>query len=210
VPVLNGLSPDNELWFQNKLFVRIVSLKGRYNPEAEQGYNALTLPRDFRCPTDNRTVGKGFILYADGTIEGVSYGMNGMSLYSKDGWHYYEQHSPTKPRMAHALTTSQVVKPSSKLFFMDAVWHVVDYGAADYVRYWDKYGDQMGRWAWDAPSYRHSEGANVLFYDGHVKYMQKQEIYQRPPGLTVPQQWRLNMQLWQPIPGRSYIDKPYN
>ena len=25
--------------------------------------------------------------------------------------------------------------------------------------------------------YRHSEGANVVFYDGHVSYMRKQEIF---------------------------------
>lgn len=54
---------------------------------------------------------------------------------------------------------------------------------------------------------RHSEGADVLFYDEHVKYLPKQQIYKRPPGSTVTQQWRLNMQMWQPVPGKESIDE---
>jgi prepilin-type N-terminal cleavage/methylation domain-containing protein/prepilin-type processing-associated H-X9-DG protein len=207
VPLVNGLSPDNELWFQNKLFVKIVALKGRYNPEAVQGYDAsTTLPWDFRCPTDKRTVAnKGLYHYSNGSVEGVSYGMNGMSLYPKvGGWYYYK--SDGTPGAAHALRTFQVVGPSAKFFFMDAEWYVVHRDGANYKLYWDKYGDRMGSWFWDAVAYRHSEGANVVFYDGHLKYMAKQQVYITTGNAF--QQRQANNQLWLPIPGRECMDPP--
>jgi prepilin-type N-terminal cleavage/methylation domain-containing protein/prepilin-type processing-associated H-X9-DG protein len=206
VPAMNGLSHD-ELWFQNPLFIKIIAMKDRYNKEAAQGYNSETLPKEYKCPTDKRTIEKG--LFVEGKhVQGTSYGMNGMGLYScSGGWHYSNNSNP--PPMAHCLKVSQVVKPSEKFFFMDAVWHVVNRDDAAYKTIWDVYHDSMGSWAYDAPSYRHSEGANVLFYDGHLKYLPKEQIYHysSPGGLTGPQAMRLNNQSWLPIPGQECIDQ---
>jgi prepilin-type N-terminal cleavage/methylation domain-containing protein/prepilin-type processing-associated H-X9-DG protein len=198
VPVMNGLAND-ELWFENPLFIKIIAMKGRYNPD---GPGAMTLPKEYRCPTDRRTVGAGF----SPAKEGTSYGMNGMGLYGLGGWYYSDgSHGPP---MAHCLKVTQVKRPADKFFFMDAVWHVVNRDDAEYIRVWDKYGDKMGSWAWDAPSFRHSEGANMLFYDCHLKYLLKEQIYHYPDSsLTPAQAMRLNNQSWLPIPGREYIDE---
>jgi prepilin-type N-terminal cleavage/methylation domain-containing protein/prepilin-type processing-associated H-X9-DG protein len=207
VPVINGLSPNDEHWFKNPLFIKLIAMKGRYNTEAERGYNADTLPKEYKCPTDKRTIEKG--LFVEGKlVQGTSYGMNGMGLYSccDRGWHYSNNTNP--PPMAHCLKVSQVVRPSEKFFFMDAVWYVVNRDDAKYKTIWDVYHDSMGSWAYDAPSFRHSEGANVLFYDGHVKYLLKEQIYHYSGGgLTIPQAMRLNNQSWLPIPGKEYIDE---
>jgi len=199
VPVMNGLAND-ELWFENPLFVKIIAMKGRYNPD---GPGAMTLPKDYRCPTDRRTVGAGF----SPAKEGTSYGINGMGLYGVGGWYYSDgSHGPP---MAHCLKILQVVTPSSKFFFMDAVWHVVHRDEADYIRVWDKRGDKMGSWAWDAPSFRHSEGANVVFYDWHSRYLSKKRMYiYSGGGITPAQAMRLNNLSWLPIPGKEYIDEP--
>jgi len=60
---------------------------------------------------------------------------------------------------------------------------------ADYTKAWDILGqariedyrnpEKMKPYkvAWSAVIYRHSQGANVAFYDGHVSYMKKQEVF---------------------------------
>jgi len=67
----------------------------------------------------------------------------------------------------------------------------------------------MGGWEWDSAAYRHNEGANIAFYDGRVKYLPKQQIYNYSSlgGLTITQAMRLNNQSWLPIPGKECIDE---
>ncbi len=218
VPVINGLSSQDWHWFRNPMFMRKVAMQGRKNEEEEEGYSASTLPKDFKCPTDKRTVGEG--LYGSTSsgslIEGTSYGMNGMGLYScsnmgygQEGWHYSNNSNP--PPLAHCLKISQVVKPADKFFFMDAVWYVVHRDEANYKNVWDVAGDCMGGIGkdggthFDAPAYRHNEGANVTFYDGHLAYLSKKEIYKTAatPAATM----RLNNQSWLPIPGKECIEQ---
>jgi prepilin-type N-terminal cleavage/methylation domain-containing protein/prepilin-type processing-associated H-X9-DG protein len=222
VPVINGLSPQNWHWFKNPLFMKIIAMQSRYNTETAQGYSAMTLPKEYKCPTDKRTVAnKGLYAYGSTSgslIEGTSYGINGMSLYSSghggpgsEGWHYYERNSPTFPRLAHALKIMQAVEPASKFFFMDAVWYVVNRDDADYRNVWDVAGDRMGGIGkdggthFDAPAYRHSEGANVVFYDWHSKYLSKKQIFKIAG--TNAATMRLNNLSWLPIPGKEYIDE---
>jgi prepilin-type N-terminal cleavage/methylation domain-containing protein/prepilin-type processing-associated H-X9-DG protein len=209
VPIFDGLDPNNWLWFQNPLFVRIIDMKGRKNTEASQGYTALTLPKDFKCPSDKRTVGNGLLKVAN-SVEGVSYGMNSVGLRSSpsqcDGWCYYAL-GPGFAK-AQALKTTEVVRPSEKFFFMDSEWFAVDYTGANYTLYWDIQGDKMDAAQWDVPAYRHSEGANVAFYDGHTNYMTKQQIFKVNEDPIV--QFNLNQPTWLPIANRMYIDPPYN
>jgi prepilin-type processing-associated H-X9-DG protein len=217
VPIINGLAKD-EHWFRNPLFMKLVAMKGRSNTEKEQGYNAMTLPKEYKCPSDKRTVGKG--LYGSTTsgsnIEGTSYGINGGSLYSaghagpgSEGWHYSNNSNP--PPMAHCLRVLQVQRPTDKFFMMDSVWYVVNWLDADYKLVWDVAGDVMGAKGrdgvvhWDPPSYRHSEGLNMVFYDWHSKYLKKQQVWQY--AATTGQTRILNGNSWMPIHGKQYIDE---
>jgi len=204
VPIFLWRTPPatDVLWFENPLFVRIIDLKGRKNTETDQGYTAQTLPKDFKCPADKRTVGNGLLKSAN-VIQGVSYGMNSVGLRSLacDGW----CRSINKP---HTLKITEVVRPSEKFFFMDSEWFAVDYYGANYLLYWDVQGDKMDASQWDVPAYRHSEGANVAFYDGHTNYMTKQQIFKVNEDPIV--QFNLNMPTWVPIANRVYIDPPYN
>jgi prepilin-type N-terminal cleavage/methylation domain-containing protein/prepilin-type processing-associated H-X9-DG protein len=205
VPALNGLSPSNPIWFQNSLFVNIMAMKGRRNTEQQQGYYAQTLPKEYKCPSDKRSIDKGLNKQGN-VISGTSYGMNEMTIRPApgQGWYYY---LGTTPGACHALRMTQVVNPAAKFFFMDAQWFVVYRDAANYLLYWDKYKDMMGAYAWDAPSYRHSEGCNMLYYDGHSAFLRKQEVFKLAAG-RVKEQLAANNVMWQPIPGKDYMDPP--
>jgi prepilin-type processing-associated H-X9-DG protein/prepilin-type N-terminal cleavage/methylation domain-containing protein len=54
---------------------------------------------------------------------------------------------------------------------------------ADWRKKWDVYGDRepAGTASPITVSYRHKQGANVLFYDGHVTWMPKQDVHADDP-----------------------------
>lgn len=210
VPIFSFTTPPptDVLWFENPLFIKLIAMKGRYKTEEAQGYDARgTLPKDYKCPSDRRTVANGGLYVDSHSVEGVSYGMNSVGLRSEqcDSW----CRSVNKP---HTLKTLQVVRPSEKFFMMDSEWFAVDYWEAQYTTCWDLIGDKMGgpdpsgNWHWDAPAYRHSEGANVLFYDGHTKYLPKEQIFKLADvgGIDA---LLANKSMWFPIPNKWYIDQ---
>jgi prepilin-type processing-associated H-X9-DG protein/prepilin-type N-terminal cleavage/methylation domain-containing protein len=195
--------PDAEeaMWFQNPLFITLVDLKGRDNEEdtdifeaeARQGTPQL---KDLYCPYDKRTVANGGLHVEAGEIvQGSSYAMNMTSIRPTGGW---------APGIVYALKTDQVVKPAEKIFFMDGQWFVVYIGGAEYKRVWDVYGDRMGPWEWDAASYRHDEGANITFYDGHVDYWKKERVYPMLPKRS--DSLKAQNAIWMPIPGREFFE----
>ncbi len=209
VPILNGSVPENWLWFQNPLFVKLVDLKGRHNEEdqdifEEEARQDTPQLKDFKCPYDKRTVENGGLFTGDAAnnVKGSSYAMNSQCIRGRGGnWYRF-------PRgLAHCLKISQVVKPDEKIFFMDGQWFAVCREGADYKRIWDEYGDKMGAWEWNTASYRHDEGANILFYDGHVKWMPKQEIYPIHT-LGMARGEEALKALWVPRPDKLFLDPP--
>jgi len=71
----------------------------------------------------------------------------------------------------------QMRNPSGKLMFVDSNYYQTRYERANYLRYWDLYGDTLNANNWAQVAYRHSEGASVAFFDGHVEYYKKERIY---------------------------------
>jgi prepilin-type processing-associated H-X9-DG protein len=194
--------PDGEqqLWFQNRLFVRIADLKGRHNEEEQDIFEEEAIAmtpqlKDFKCPNDKRTVENGGLLVArGGVVQGSSYAMNMMGIRPSGGWRW---------NIVYALKVSEVVKPAEKIHFMDGQWFVVYREGAEYKRVWDVYGDRMGAWEWDSASYRHNEGANVAFYDGHVEYWPKEEVCPYRDNLF--EQYQARNRIWMPIPGQEFL-----
>ncbi len=191
------------LWFQNRLFNMLVDLKGRHNEEDQdifEEYEETMTPqlKDFKCPYDKRTVENGGLHLEQGyMVQGSSYAMNMMGI-RPDGW--------WAPNKVYALKTDQVVKPAEKIHFMDGQWFVVYREGAEYKRIWDVYGDRMGPWEWDSASYRHDEGANIAFYDGHVEYWKKEKICPYLPNMV--DQLKARKAIWYPIPSQSEFLHP--
>ncbi len=194
-----GLDPlETAMWFQNSLFVRIVDLKGRYNKEDLEGYaqKSMTLPKDFKCPADKRTLDNGGLhLQAGAIIQGVSYAMNMTNIRPTGGGTWAEN-------IVYALKTFAVVRPANKIHFMDGQWFVVYAQGAEYERVWDVIGDKMSALEWDSASYRHSEGANIAFYDGHVEHWPKEKICPYIPSSSS-KQFKARRKIWYPIPSQD-------
>ena len=185
-------------WFRNPLFVKIIDMKGRYKTE---GATSQTLPKDFKCPTDKRTLANGRLHLQGAITQGVSYAMNMTNIRPVGGgaWEV--------PGRVYALRTGQVVRPSDKIFFMDGQWFVVYIGGAEYKRVWDINGDKMCAIPeWDAASYRHSEGANITFYDGHVEHWPKEKICPYLPQSS--RQFKARRKIWYPIPSQDEFFQP--
>jgi prepilin-type N-terminal cleavage/methylation domain-containing protein/prepilin-type processing-associated H-X9-DG protein len=191
LPMIND---TNQIWFQNNLFSTIIGLKGRPNSVADQYNNALTLPDEFMCPSDNRKPNKGMLETNPGTVLGVSIGLNGTGMWPPQGqgWNYNHYNGLGK--------YSRIEKPQEKFMFMDSTDWAVHMDSANYKDYWDVYGNIVTAKRWHTPAYRHDEGLNMVYYDGHVEYLPKEDVYifARNAVLTRIE----NQKHWYPIPGR--------
>ena len=81
----------------------------------------------------------------------------------------------------------RIVVASEKLQLIDASDWNVNQGRSNWKVYWDNVPETDGGTnpAWGAPaggshntsSYRHMEGANIGFFDGHAEYRPKQQVF---------------------------------
>ena len=100
----------------------------------------------------------------------------------------FGEFSPEEVAMADRIwnkgvLVDEIKRPASKVLFADAqglyLTYTWDHG--NYINHWDEHGEILGQeLAGDhgqGPSYRHSEGANIAFCDGHVEYRKKNEMF---------------------------------
>lgn len=131
------------------------------------------VPNEFLCPSDR--ISK----YTVHALRRVlcSYGYNYTEWKPQGGW---------KPPIDYYAGnwTDRIKRPSEKLAFVDSVDWWVWWNAADYRIGWDKVGQasiltyKNLNPSVDGPViYRHSEGANIAFYDVHVEYLKKEKIF---------------------------------
>ncbi|MHC5061871.1 MAG: prepilin-type N-terminal cleavage/methylation domain-containing protein [Planctomycetota bacterium] len=85
------------------------------------------------------------------------------------------------------VLVDEIKRPAEKIRFTDSKDPAVTYanGRGNYVNHWDEHGeivewelsDPGGPEHGAEPMYRHSEGADVAFCDGHVEYRKKTEMF---------------------------------
>jgi prepilin-type N-terminal cleavage/methylation domain-containing protein/prepilin-type processing-associated H-X9-DG protein len=223
IPIVNGWSPNNWTWYQNPELLKIMELS-KGSMKAAEGVNFTvkyndTLPDELKCPTDKRTATNG--LYVDpaiGQVFGMSYGFNIMSVgpipgNSTFGGGWYYMTGGLKGGM-HALKNTDVKSAGSKFRMLDCSDWVVDRERGDYTRYWDIEKDSLGvvdgkQCNWHKVAYRHKEGANVGYYDGHAGYLSKEDIYQLDiPIRSAATEKALNSPSWVPKTGQDYLPLP--
>lgn len=179
--------PDNIAWFQNPQYKDIIALKGR----GTEGTESWTMPEEYNCPADKRNVDM-----TDPINRGImGYGLNAT------GWDIVKT-----PYLTHKST--EIVAPFRKIMFIDAQCWSVRSNGADYRKYWDIYGEIEGYFTPEGENlhgllaYRHREGANVAFFDNHVEYLTKEEVY---PVSRDPRETDNKVrQLWEIRPGLPY------
>jgi prepilin-type N-terminal cleavage/methylation domain-containing protein/prepilin-type processing-associated H-X9-DG protein len=127
-------------------------------------------PRGLLCPesTVSQELKKGTITH--------SYGWNRETLGRNPNT------LTTNFNNALAVKLTQVRKPAEKIQMIDGNWFYLDginfNTPADWRTRWDVYGEREPNATNPITvNYRHKQGANVLFYDGHVQWMRKQEVH---------------------------------
>lgn len=171
-------SYEDSTWVENKLFRKIMAINRRHNEE-DRGDFAFS--KEILCPSDemsknisNATTNVS-MSYAYNTTEFLHVGK-----FFSDGPPAYT----TNPAGNKAMS---IKRASERLAFTESVDWWVAWDGADYTKGWDKLGqarieDYRNRALinpimWSVVIYRHSQGANIVFYDGHVSYMKKQDVY---------------------------------
>ena len=87
---------------------------------------------------------------------------------------------PTPWMIGHKRTA--IEQPSEKICFSESSEWWCTWDGANYEEGWDVVGggtweDYAATGVYGATLYRHNEGTNLAFYDGHVEYLRKEQVY---------------------------------
>lgn len=107
----------------------------------------VNIPEEYKCPS-----------ISEESIANHSYGINKDPI----GW-----------VKDHTLNFTRVASPSQKVFLTEGTDFHLNRGYANYTTKWDVYRESR---LWIV-AFRHMEGANMSFMDGHIEYRYKQDIY---------------------------------
>jgi prepilin-type processing-associated H-X9-DG protein/prepilin-type N-terminal cleavage/methylation domain-containing protein len=86
------------------------------------------------------------------------------------------------------IKSSKVRNISSKVYIIDGLDWLITYTKSNYNLYYGVNGEVGGG---NVTAYRHNKGANVLFYDGHVKRMQYKELWNGDTGTFLNEKWNV-------------------
>jgi prepilin-type processing-associated H-X9-DG protein len=143
-------------------------------------------PRDFRCPADTAIFNPARYAYANnpnlpdkantGTLTSYAYNFEDWFPSDGRGWSI-----ASTAHAGHKLSAIQ--EPSAKLIFHDGHDWWSQWKGADYVNGWNRLRMKGSVQAYkDAgcggPTlYRHGEGTNLAFYDGHAERQDKERVW---------------------------------
>ena len=134
---------------------------------------------------------------------------------TKGGYSYnIENWAPLESRMltmsiGHKL--GAISDPAQQLFIQDGLGPWSDWSGADYINGWNVLGEksfresseEYGKARLNFPTmYRHSEGAALLFFDGHAEVRAKEKVWNPEHFNSQPQQprmWVANIEMWESL-----------
>ena len=164
--------PDRStiIWARNEDFRTYLQMDSY-----KTGMPALCFPDEFLCPSDKisndpRNMSQYGVL--------LSYAYNITDWLNTSWGDIWD-----RPVVGHKR--QDMNHPSDTLMFVDAIDWWTEWRAADYRIGWDKLGqdkadayrNKISPAVYGPVFYRHNEGANILFYDGHVEWRRKQDIF---------------------------------
>ena len=160
-------------WLSNPDFRRFMALDDMQVSKYDN-----IMPDAFFCPADKVArydeTGQWNVL--------VSYGHNVTDWPDEVALYWPEAGTPSDRQWLIGHKRTAIPRASEKINFVDSTdWWATWYGA-NYVKGWDIVGH--GNWEkydaagiWGPTLYRHNEGANIAFYDGHVEHMAKEKVF---------------------------------
>lgn len=202
VPLIeSNSSGDTRIWMANEDFRKTIGYD-------KQGNSTVQTPTQYRCPSDTAIWNPSLYAYANnprasnennrGTL--TSYSYNFEDWYPSDGRGWALASSD---HAGHKL--GDVRNPTESLIFHDGHDWWSRWKGADYTKGWDRLRmegsvqDYKDAGTGGPTLYRHSEGANIAFYDGHAERVRKEEVWiarnyngrQKDPGMwvAVPEVW---------------------
>jgi prepilin-type N-terminal cleavage/methylation domain-containing protein/prepilin-type processing-associated H-X9-DG protein len=178
---VKGASDCMVTWMINEPFWRNVARESytRDSGSASIIASPYAMPEEFLCPSDKIAKDP---TNAVATTVLCSYGYNCSEFLKQYGWFDSKNAWTTPPVAGHKVQSLR--GPSEKLAFVDGVDWWVAWEGADYRKKWDVIGQARiidyslpPDSVWGPTIYRHNEGANVAFYDGHVNWLRKKEVF---------------------------------
>jgi prepilin-type N-terminal cleavage/methylation domain-containing protein/prepilin-type processing-associated H-X9-DG protein len=203
-------------WMTNTLFRKILAMEHRHNAEnvltANQAASDFVVQKEYLCPSDeiSRNITNATF---NGSTVSLSYGYNATEFLKQ--YQFFTMGPPAYTINPAGHKAMSIKRSSEKLAFTDSIDWWIAWEGANYAVGWDVYHQAtIAQYRQQDPAvtpptgskavfgpvlYRHSEGAAVVFYDGHVSYMKKQEVFitkdydncPRNPGM-----WVANMGLY--------------
>ena len=178
-------TPWIPVWCGNKAFINLLDQSGAEN----RGFHLTSLPEDYyalpvqyRCPSYPRMKAEERRDIETTTVVRTSYAPNMTDWARVD--EVFGEDSPQERAMADRIwnigpLVDEIKRPAAKVLFADAQGLHLTYtwDQGNYINHWDEHGEDLCPDCGGGPSYRHNDGANIAFCDGHVEYRKKQEMF---------------------------------
>ncbi|MFH1717381.1 MAG: prepilin-type N-terminal cleavage/methylation domain-containing protein [Planctomycetota bacterium] len=188
------------LWTSNDQFRTYIGYKG-----TDPGLSSVQTPKKFRCPSDRQKAYLHAYNVEQGTTTGtlVSYGYNIEDFYPSVGSPSWTA-TMEMDVLGYKMTTIQ--QPSMKMQFGEAHDWWSKWRGANYIAGWDVLGqmgtvnEYKGVGCGGPTMYRHNEGANLAFYDGHVEAWHKSKVWIPEHAEQKPYQtgiWVVRRDIWE-------------
>jgi len=198
---------DVRIWMSNPDFRNYIG----YKDGADfAGQSWVQTPEDFQCPSDMKVRDPSKYAYNNdptrpdrentGTL--VSYGYNFEDWFPSDGRTWSLASTD-----AAGYRLARVRRPAECLFFNEGDDWWSRWKGADYLNGWDvlrqkgSVNDYKAVGCGGPTMYRHNEGTNLAFYDGHVEYRLKFDVWfpqhwYVDPADRRPEIWVANLAVW--------------
>ncbi len=184
---------DTQIWMANQEFRKLIG----YNRRVA---STVQTPLDFRCPADTAIFDPRRYAY------GNEYGTLTSYSYNFEDWYPSDGRSWALARQDHAgHKLGNVPSPSTKLIFHDGQDWWSQWKGANFVLGWNRLGmrgslQQYKDAGCGGPTlYRHSEGADLGFYDGHAERQRKEKVWVQRNWDSSPKEpgmWVARLDVW--------------
>ena len=187
------ITPWIPIWCFNKQFIKLLDQRGSENAGLEivaNPFDYYALPPKFRCPSFPVDKKEEFGSLTSTTIIRTTYAPNmtdWVRAVEESGGDDSPQARSMEDRIWNkGVPVDEIKRPADKILFTDAKDVYLSYAGdqGNYILHWDVHGE-IG-WTYTSndgldhgpePMYRHNEGANIAFCDGHTEYRKKKEIF---------------------------------
>lgn len=168
----------DERWPENMEYRRNLTLDARVKILDNGWEDPYIFPKELMCPAHDVQFTEAYLLEVEAELGWkmrLSYALNtelwvGASTDNLIAWY-------PSDKIYRGHISTEMKSPSARLMFVDSNHYQTRYDRANYLEFWDIYGDTTLAENWAQVAYRHSEGASIAFFDGHAGYMQKEQVY---------------------------------